>query len=243
MDKHDIVYILKNDIDSEEIRYSLRSVERNFPHHKVWFYGGKPKGIEPDEYVRVIQQGESKYDRVTNTIRAICMNDEITDSWWLFNDDFFVMEKISDFKPLASGTIEERVQFIIDKYGFKSSYARKLEHTGQVLQAKGYDTMCYAMHAPMLVNRKIALDALDEFAGEPMFRCIYGNYAGEEPQIVKDAKIFDHEEPLTGTVFLSTNDTAFRNEGGTYIRGVFPEPSRWEGGPCLIRGVPRPGRG
>ena len=71
MDKHDIVYILRNDIDSDEIRYSLRSVEKYFPHGKVWFYGGKPAGIEPDEYVKVIQQGASKYAKVTNTLSAV----------------------------------------------------------------------------------------------------------------------------------------------------------------------------
>lgn len=230
MDKYDIVYILQNGIDSDEIRYSLRSVEKNFPHGKVWFYGGKPAGIEPDEYVEVIQQGESKFDKVTNTIKAICKNDEITNSFWLFNDDFYVMQKVTNYKPMASGTIDERVQHIIDKHGFKSRYANRLEHTGKLLKSKGYDTLCYAMHVPMLINRRIALEAMTVFAGEPMFRCIYGNYAGEEPLITKDVKIFGNDKPLTDTVFLSTDNAAFKNEGGTYVRERFAEPSRWEVG-------------
>ena len=230
MDKHDVVYILRNDIDSDEIRYSLRSVEKYFPHGKVWFYGGKPAGIEPDEYVKVIQQGASRYAKVTNTIRQICMNDDITEDFWLFNDDFFVMQQITDLKPMISGTISERVQRIVDKFGFKSKYAKMLEHTGDVLHAKGYDTLDYALHVPMLVNRKIALEALAAFAGEPMFRCIYGNYAGEEPLITEDVKIFGNDKPLTDTVFLSTDNAAFKNEGGTYVRERFAEPSRWEVG-------------
>lgn len=230
MKKYDIVYILRNDISSEEIRYSLRSVEKNFPHNKVWFYGGKPKGIEPDEYVKVIQQGDSRYDKVTNTIKEICRNDEISGSFWLFNDDFFVMKEVTDFKPMVSGTIEERVQYIIRRHGCKSTYAKRLERTGEKLRAKGYDTMCYAMHAPMLINRKTALKALQEFAGEAMFRCIYGNYVGEEPEITKDVKVFGDEIPPEDSVFLSTDDAAFRSRGGTLVRGRFTTPSRWEVG-------------
>lgn len=37
--EYDAVYILKNDIDPSELRYSLRSLE-NFPHGKVWFFKG-----------------------------------------------------------------------------------------------------------------------------------------------------------------------------------------------------------
>ena len=230
MEKYDIVYILKNDISTDEIRYSLRSVEANLPCRKVWIYGGKPKGIEPDEYVRVYQTGDSRYDKVTNTIRKVCMNDEITDKFWLFNDDFFVMQKAEDTTPKASGTIAERVQYIIDRHGFKSKYAKRLEHTAEILRSNGYDTICYAVHLPMLIDRRIALEALDRFPGEPMFRCIYGNYAKEPADIGPDVKVFGNEDPLKNTVYLSTDDAAFQNNAGRYIRGAFPDPSRWEAG-------------
>ena len=229
MKKHDIVYILKNGIDSDEIRYSLRSVEMNFPHRRVWFYGGKPKGITPDEYVKVIQEGDSRYSKVTNTIKQVCRNNEITDSFWLFNDDFFVMQPITEeFAPLISGTIEERVQYIINRHGSKSKYARNLERTGEVLRAKGYGDLCYAIHAPILINRRTALAAMAAFPGESMFRCIYGNYAGGQAQKICDVKVFGNEEPLTDTAFLSTDDAAFASTAGRYIRDRYPGASRWE---------------
>ena len=230
MDRHDIVYILRNDIDTDEIRYSLRSVEKNFPHGKVWFYGGKPDGIEPDGYVRIDQQGASKYDKVTNTIKAVCKNDDITESFWLFNDDFFVMRKTQNPKQMMLGTIAERVQRIVDKFGVKSKYAQRLEHTAQVLESKGYNTIDYAVHAPILINRKKALEAMAEFPGEPMFRCIYGNYVGLEARKTADVKVFGDEEPLKNTTFMSTDDEAYRGQAGEYIRGRYPGPSRWEAG-------------
>ena len=36
----DIVYFVKDTDTNEELRYSLRSLA-NFPHGKVWFYGGR----------------------------------------------------------------------------------------------------------------------------------------------------------------------------------------------------------
>ena len=54
MEMSDIVYLLREG-ENDELRYSLRSVERNFPHDRVIFYGGKPDGIEPDEYIHIEQ--------------------------------------------------------------------------------------------------------------------------------------------------------------------------------------------
>ena len=42
MKKYDVVYILKNDVKPDEIRYSLRSIEQNLEHGNVWFFGGIP---------------------------------------------------------------------------------------------------------------------------------------------------------------------------------------------------------
>lgn len=228
MKEYDVVYILKNGIDSDEIRYSLRSIEQNFPHRKVWIYGGKPEGIEPDRYVEVIQKGRTRYSKVTNTIKQICQNEEITDRFWLFNDDFFVTKKVEDMLPVADGSIAQRVRVIEAKTGIKSSYALALEHTAEILARKGYDTLCYAVHLPMLIDRKAALEALAEFPGEPMFRCIYGNYVAEASLITADVKVFGDEAPEDDWLFLSTDDTAWSSKAGEYIRAMFRRPSRWE---------------
>lgn len=228
MEKHDIVYILKNDIDTDEIRYSLRSVEKNFPHNKVWIYGGKPEGIEPDHYVPVEQEGTNRYAKATGTIYEACRNDEITESFWLFNDDFFVMKKCSELKPTASGTIRARVQEVMMVHGFYSSYAKRLKRTAKALKLKGYPTLSYAVHLPMLINRKKALEVEKEFPDMPMFRSLYGNYVGEETVIQPDVKVYGADEEPMDTVFLSTSDEAFAGAVGDYVRGKFKKPSKWE---------------
>ena len=66
MKKIDIVYILKNDIASEELKYSIRSVCENFPYRRIIFVGGCPKDIVPDVYIPHVQKGKTKWENGSN---------------------------------------------------------------------------------------------------------------------------------------------------------------------------------
>ena len=68
-ERMDIVYVLKNGIHGDELKYSLRSL-KNFTHDKVWFYGGKPEGLVPDVMVEYSQHGRSKWEKVRNMLIA-----------------------------------------------------------------------------------------------------------------------------------------------------------------------------
>ena len=230
-EKRDIVYILRNDIESDEVRYSLRSVEANFPVNKVWIYGGKPEGIEPDEMVEVVQVGSNKWQKVNNTLGLICSNDKITPDFWLFNDDFFVMQPVTDLDPMYAGTLEERVERIKQRWnGRASAYSRQLSNTARVLIEQGYDTVDYALHVPMLINRAKGLQTLKKFNGFPMFRSLYGNHHRIGGVRIKDVKIQSVDKQPTGReVLLSTNDQSFSNgKVGEYIRAAFPDRCKYE---------------
>lgn len=228
--KHDIVYILKNNISSDEIRYSLRSVEKNFPYHKIWFYGGCPDGIKPDEYVEVIQSESTKWARATSTIKAACQNDEITEDFWLFNDDFFIMKRIRVVKPMYRGTLQQRVKSIAEKHGGLSTrYSRQLSAAAHLLKLKDLDQLNYALHVPMLINRKKALEVFEAFPDNMMFRSLYGNYWNIGGKNVPDVKVLVDKDYSTETAFLSTSDKSFeKGLVGEYIRNKFNEPSKYE---------------
>lgn len=230
MQKHDIVYILKNNYTSDELKYSLRSVCKNFPYRKIWVYGGKPEGIQPDEMMEVLQVGSNKWQRVNNTLRQICRNDEITEDFWLFNDDFFIMQPITELEPMYAGTLEERVERIRAKRnGAMSAYARQLLDAERILRNNGYDARDYAMHVPMLINRDKALKTLMKFDGCPMFRSLYGNHHDIGGVRIKDVKIQSADKKPTGkTALLSTNDKSFNGAAGEYIRSMFPDECKYE---------------
>lgn len=229
--KSDIVYILKNGENSEEIIYSIRSVCKNFPYRKIWIYGGRPENIMPDCMVELSQKGNNKWEKVNNTLKAICENDDITPDFWLFNDDFFVMKKIRKVDYMIGGTLWAKAQKIGRKFGGRdSAYSTQLKDTARILRDKGYDRLDYALHVPMLINRKKALETLKEFKGCPMFRSLYGNHHKVGGVLVNDVKISSELEVPTGEeVFISTDDNSFNNgKVGEYIRSAFPDKCKYE---------------
>lgn len=225
---HDIVYILKNGINSEELRYSLRSVEANFPYNKIWFYGGVPTNVKPDRQVEVVQKGEKSWDKTFYTIKQVLQNDEITEDFWLFNDDFFVMKKIEgDIPPYVNGSIARRVDYLKTKYNKESHYAKRLKDTAHFLKVNNYDRLSYALHIPMLINREKANKMVGIFGDKcTMFRSVYGNVNKIGGVIRKDVKITRLDvEPDPDSDFLSTHENSFR-EGrvGIFIKNSFPDP-------------------
>ena len=230
--KHDVVYILKNDISSDEIRYSLRSVVANFPHRRVYFYCGKPEGIDPDVHVSFQQVGGSKWIRSTSTIKEICNNDDITEDFWLFNDDFFIIRKITEFPTMVMGSLDYRVQRIFKKHNMNTNYAQRLRDTQKILKQYGYDQLDYACHCPMLINRAKALQTLKKFRSYPMFRSLYGNHHKVGGVLTDDFKIFDMDAlPRDGVSIVSTTDKSWKHgKVGEYLRLMFAEPCEYEHG-------------
>ena len=230
MAKHDIVYILKEDVAADELRYSLRSVCRNFKYNKIWFYGGCPKELKPDNFVRFIQKGESKWDKSMSTLRSICNNDGITPKFYLFNDDFFILKPYDQDAAISNGTLDMQVRRIIEKTGGNSAYTRRLRTTEQVLRGKGYDTISYAVHTPMLIDRAKAIEALDALGTAVMFRSAYGNYCEVGGILMPDVKITSVDEmPSKDVALLSTSDKSFiHGKVGAYIRDRFNTRCKYE---------------
>lgn len=227
--ERDIVYILKADIDPYELRYSLRSVEKNFPFRKVWFVCGQPKGFEPDGRLYHKQNESTKWANVKSSLLKVCACEDITEEFYLFNDDFFVMKPFEgEFINYTAGTLEARIREIYQKNG-SSAYSRQLERTRNELLIDGFDTISFCVHLPMLIDKKKAVHVLKAL-DSPMFRSQYGNRA-QVPYIYHaDVKIYDkNEEPSEDCDYLSTIEDIFRDgKAGEFIRSRFPEPSRFE---------------
>lgn len=226
----DIVYILKEDIDPYELRYSLRSVEANFPCRKVWFVCGQPEGFDPDGRIIHTQAGDTKWDKVRSSILKVCASDGITDEFYLFNDDFFVMKPFEgEFINYTAGTIEHRIRELSAQRTQPSPYMRQLEKTRNELLIEGYDSISFCVHLPMLINKRKCAEVIRS-VGTPMFRSQYGNRA-QVPYIYhKDVKIYDlNEMPEEDCDYLSTIENIFRDgRAGEFIRSRFPKPSRFE---------------
>lgn len=227
MSRYDIVYVLKNDYEGEELKYSLRSVVMNFPYRKIVFVGGCPSDIEPDIYISHEQIGSTKWDRSMASLKVALNDNRLTDDIWLFNDDFFVMDRMTDPVNYFGGSLEKKIIDARAKVG-NSSYVQRLDICRGKLLKMNKDTLSFALHVPMLVNRAQALSIFDIFPNQKMFRSLYGNYYKIDCQRMDDVKVTDLKT-VPDTRYISTSDEAF-SEGrvGEFLRRYFIEPSKYE---------------
>ena len=227
----DIVYVVKDSAYNDELKYSLRSVDKNFPHKRVWIYGGKPIGVHPDRQVPIVQKGKTKWDRVRGLWGMICENKEITDQFVIFNDDFFVLEPVTELPAYSDGSLKDLAQRIMDKNnGRPTYYTNRIMKCSQILEEAGYTTHSFELHVPMVIDKKLMLATRAKFPGAPASRSLYGNYNHAKLHKMKDNKIVHLMGiPGKGQKFVSTEDMSFADgEVGRYIRGMFPDKSRWE---------------
>lgn len=230
----DIIMPLKRAIMNEELRYTLRTIEANFPHRNLWLAGYQPSWVYKVNFVTVSVPYGQKYIKALNNTLTACRNSSISDDFILFNDDFFVMKPVVDFKNQHRGKLFDYIsQFDPKPNGHKT--ATRL--TYEVLLRLGIsEPINYELHTPMLMNRAKCLAAWREYlkvnpAGDPIqIRSLYGNLYGIGGEEVPDVKIYGFDDQPTGEeTYISTNDDTFvKGRVGEYVREQFSAPSRYE---------------
>lgn len=230
----DVVYVLKEDENNEELRYSLRSLT-NLPHRKVFIAGYKPSWVKNIEHLPIVQSGR-KYDNVSHSgvFRTICNNDDISNDFVLMNDDFFVINRISQVPNLRRlQPIDHYIELYDNLEAGDKYYCATMKDTAAFLRQRGFqDVDSYELHVPMVINKDRYLELRSMYPkGQSLhMRTLYGNYYHVDGKRIKDVKVvkdgvgFSKETP-----FLSTLDELFKyGEVGRYIRAKFPNKSRYE---------------
>ena len=231
MKKYDVIYILKYDVAPDELRYSLRSIEKNLPHGDVWFVCGQPFGLIPDRTITMRQKGILKWEKARSSMLKVCSNSFVPDKFWLFNDDFFVLKPVTDETPFFGGTLHDHILHVEHRHNDKhTGYTRALRYCESTLSESDLTTFDYALHLPMLIDKQKMLEALEAFPDCPMFRSLYGNYASIGGSQHDDVKIFDMAETIPDDWdYVSTSNSSFNHGNvGKQIRAMFPEKCKYE---------------
>lgn len=233
--KHDVVYFVKECPHNEELRYSLRSLAENWKYRDVWFYGGCPVDLNPDHYVKCVQNAPRKWENVRNMMVEVCKNDDITEDFWLFNDDFFILKPVDeDMEAKYDGTLKSKIEQMQSlHHGETTEWSENLEKLRKLLESNGKSTNCYAIHVPMLINRKKMLEVLEMFPDEPMQRALYGNWWSVGGVQMDDPKYSYPSDKVTDAILnsemISTSDESFlAGFIGRWLRDKFTERSEWE---------------
>lgn len=231
----DIVYIVKEDENNEELRYSLRSLI-NLPRRKVFIAGYKPSWVKNVEYLPVEQLG-GRFDNQSRIIKTVCSNNNVSDDFILMNDDFFIINKISHVPNLRRlKLIEHYIKQYTELYtkpGLTSFYLETMKDTAALLRRIGFqDIDSYELHVPMVINKDkyLALCSMYPETESSHRRTMYGNYHHIGGKRIKDVKVVkDGAKFSTDDPFLSTTDNVFEgSEVGKFITTRFSEKCEYE---------------
>lgn len=231
----DIVYVYKK-TNSEELKYSIRSVAKNWPHRRIWIVGDKPDWVNDNVcYLRAYSNYNGRYRDVNNKIRLACKNREISDPFWLFNDDFFILKPVDveNYKPTWYGSLEDKKQVLRDRFktlktwtyleGF--TYAEKALKMNKCESCKNFEN-----HVPLLVDKKQMANVVKTFPSAVCRRSIYMNIYhpndGIEEKDVKRYKAFDRIAPTD--ILVSTDELSFGGTAGNFIKSKFKEKCKYE---------------
>lgn len=240
----DVVYIVKPENLNEELRYSLRSLD-NVPHDNVWIVGYKPtwvKEVRYDSYLPMAGSNKTNHPKwhiSWKMLRHACLNEEISDDFILFNDDFFIMKPIESIPTLHRGSIQDiinkRAARVPKKNVLSNRYVKAMYETKKLLLSLDRPTLSYEAHIPIVINKHKMLTAMEiadsmrrgQYINK---RSLYGNYWEIGGDYLKDVKV-DCSNPNYDTdgIFLSTTENSFKNNlVGSFITSKFPAPSPYE---------------
>jgi len=228
----DFVYVCREG-DNEELKYSIRSIEKNMPPGNVWVVGGKPDWYTGN-FIPVAQTKKS-YANVREQLRVACLNDNITNDFVLMNDDFFVINPVKEIPMWYTGTLVERIRSLQNIKSQNAGYIRLLILSNNVIRRSGIaDPLDYELHVPMVMNREKLLPVLNSTA---LWRSHYGNQYNVGGTKHSDIKIHSNETledraknliDISTELYICGSDYNFEFLKNTVLDKLFPEPSKYE---------------
>jgi hypothetical protein len=232
MDKDmDLVYICR-DGENEELRYSIRSAVKNLPHDKIWVVGGKPDWYTGN-YIEV-NQGGAKYANARNSLKAICDSEEISESFILMNDDFYIINKVESVPYMYAGTLDDKIKQREDIFN-GNTYTTLLRKTlGYLYRKKINVVLDYELHVPMVME-KIKLNKVLKLSA--LWRSVYGNVFNVGGVKIRDVKVYNKKDKFyinsydinnLQLDYLSSNDDSFETIKSLILEERFPFKTTYE---------------
>ena len=236
----DIVIIYKNQGSSEELRYCLRSIDKNFPHRKVIISGDLPNWCTNVVHIplKPSQKPRSCWEDQAYKVLNACKEEQVSDNFVYFNDDIFALRPVAELPNWYLDSLLEDVMQRSKKHMMNNKFIVGMRNTHKLLKDKGVDVpLSYEVHLPMVFRKYRWIDAYDMVKDKisknnspVFFRSVYGNMFYDDNLQREDVKYIktDDEFPRD-TDFLSTLDSRFNNTPvGNYIKEQFPERCRYE---------------
>lgn len=224
----DIVYIFKEpDLQSLELKFSLRSVEKNLKHDKIFIIGESiPKWLQNVKFHKVKNIGVGKMLNISNAFNYLTSIENLSENFYLFWDDCFILNPIETIPNYYNYTLEKSMKIRSENWHKKS-----IRKVYEVLP----DGLDCEIHYPYIYNKiklKELFENFDYKQGYAM-RSLYISYFDLLCTQHKDFKVWslddfklilEKKENFCSTPnILMKNDYFYKT-----IKKLFPDKSKYE---------------
>jgi len=215
--------------DTDELKYCLRSL-KNIPHREVFIVGDKPDFINDKIiFIKNSQKGNNCQHDSELSLRLALQDDRLSDEFMLFNDDFFIMDKIEEIENYNSGTLLDKIKSRPE--AMFHNHNQGMKNTIDFLGDK--NALNYELHIPMIMNKQKRLELSQNIVGILerkliLPRSIYGNTLCDIKDFRKDVKLYHDSDEITDKYFASTTNSSFNGRNGDIIKSKFNRKCRYE---------------
>lgn len=183
-----------------------------------------------------------KFKNVVRKMRGACLDQRVSESYVLMNDDFFFLKDSEEIFPYTVGSLEKMIELHSARYGDdgRNQYTNILIRTLDFLRKKKgiSEPVSYAIHYPIVYNKAKLLELTDEidWLEKPVsWRIIYGNVLNignierEDPKVSSEDALERFLAKDDKGDFLSISDNvALNKKFQNWIEERFPEKSKYE---------------
>lgn len=144
----DICYPLSNKSlwHDNELRYSLRGIEKFIPHDRVFVIGHRPSWLVNVIHIPFLDSYVSIKDaNIISKLLRVCSTD-ISDEFAFWSDDqYAVSQKANEFLPKA--------KYSGELTGGSGQYRKMCFTTKETLKSRGLPTRNFDCHLPQVINK------------------------------------------------------------------------------------------
>jgi hypothetical protein len=243
--KIDVVYVLGKGSrwNNNEIRFSLRSIEKNLKNYRRIFIIGEDPGFLKKVTVipceDIFSPSKNADGNIITKVLRACEERGLTRDFLFINDDHLIMKEINaiDVPYFHKGNMID----FPHEYFELNFWRKRLWRTKNILHKKGYPAFHYDCHTPIVFNKKAFVEAMSNFdykegIGYTM-KSLYANVVCPEKAVtLKGQKktLFNHrnveqtKERVKNAAFVSFNDDSLNPALKQWLYESFPEQSSYE---------------
>jgi hypothetical protein len=246
-----IPYILGPD-DGMELKYAIRSIEKNFQHDnfRIIVVGDKPGWLKKEAHLPFERVTKQKYrtftDQLLKLYTALTETDISAGFIWTYDDVYFTRPvKLTDLKQLKAVAGFDKYPNHLENSGAGPNWMGTLQYTMAQVLENGGSNYNYETHLPRYFTKSRVLKLIDKFnlLGKPMMiSSLYYNmhHKNEEPVCLYGNKnnirfllrsTFDYEtlkKHVTHHMFTNNDPRMWSPVLKKVLMEMFPQKSSYE---------------